>query len=45
VLEFDFVEAARSWHSSPACQAVAGERRVSAVADAVIVGRFEMPSA
>jgi uncharacterized protein (DUF1330 family) len=39
------MEAARSWYSSPAYQAVVGERHASAEADAVIVGGFEMPSA
>jgi uncharacterized protein (DUF1330 family) len=45
VLEFDSMEAARSWYSSPAYQAVVGERHASAEADAVIVGGFEMPNA
>jgi uncharacterized protein (DUF1330 family) len=45
VLEFDSVEAARDWHSSPAYQAIVGERHASAEADAVIVVGFEMPSA
>ena len=45
VLEFDSVEAARNWYSSPAYQAVVGERHASAEADAVIVAGFEMPSA
>ena len=43
VLEFDSVEAARSWYGSPAYQAVIGERLASADADAAIVGEFEMP--
>jgi uncharacterized protein (DUF1330 family) len=45
VLEFDSVDAARTWYSSPAYQAVVGERHASTQADAVIVGGFEMPSA
>jgi uncharacterized protein (DUF1330 family) len=43
VLEFDSVEAARSWYGSPAYQAVISERLASADADAAIVGEFEMP--
>ena len=45
VLEFDSVEAARNWYSSPAYQAVVGERHASTTGDAVIVGGLEMPSA
>ena len=45
MLEFDSVQAARNWYSSPAYQAVIGERHASTTADAVIVGGLEMPSA
>jgi uncharacterized protein (DUF1330 family) len=45
VLECDSVEAARDWYSSPAYQAVVGERHASAEANAVIVGGVEMPGA
>jgi uncharacterized protein (DUF1330 family) len=45
ILEFDSVEAARSWYRSPQYQAVVGERHASTEANAVIVGGFEMPPA
>lgn len=37
VLEFDSVDAARAWYSSPGYQAIIGERHASAEADAYIV--------
>ena len=43
VLEFDSVEAARSWYQSPEYQAVIGERHASTEANAAIVSGFEMP--
>jgi uncharacterized protein (DUF1330 family) len=44
MLEFDSVEAARTWYRSPAYQAVVGERHASADANGVLVGGFELPS-
>ncbi|MDT0635707.1 DUF1330 domain-containing protein [Spectribacter hydrogenoxidans] len=43
ILEFESVEAARSWYNSAGYQAVVGERHAAAEANAVIVGEFEMP--
>lgn len=45
VLEFDSVEAARNWYTSPAYQSVIGERHASADADVVIVPGVETPAA
>ncbi len=45
VLEFDSVDAARTWYGSPEYQSVVGERHAAAEANAVIVGGFEMPTA
>lgn len=42
ILEFESVEAARSWYNSADYQAVVGERHAAAEANAVIVGEFEM---
>jgi uncharacterized protein (DUF1330 family) len=43
VLEFESVEAARAWYTSPGYQAVVGQRHRAAEANAVIVGGFVMP--
>lgn len=43
VLEFESVDAARAWYTSPEYQAVVGERHAAAEANAAIVGGFEMP--
>lgn len=45
VLEFNSMEAARTWHDSPAYQAVVGELHAAAEVNGVIVGEFEMPGA
>ncbi len=41
VVEFDSVEAARNWYTSPAYQAIIVERHASAEADAVLVAGLE----
>lgn len=38
ILEFDSVEAARTWYKSPGYQAIVGQRHKAAEANAVIVG-------
>lgn len=43
VLEFDSVDAARTWYESPEYRAVIGERHASTEANAAIVSGFEMP--
>jgi uncharacterized protein (DUF1330 family) len=42
-VEFESVEAARSWYNSAEYQAVAGLRHAAAESNAVIIGGFEMP--
>jgi len=44
VLEFDSVEAARNWYTSPDYQAVVGLRHAAADSDAVIVAGIETPA-
>jgi uncharacterized protein (DUF1330 family) len=44
ILEFDSVDAARKWYTSPEYQAAIGERQSAADANAVIVSGFEMPT-
>jgi uncharacterized protein (DUF1330 family) len=44
VLEFDSVEAARAWYTSPDYQAAIPLRQAAADANAVIVAGFEMPT-
>ena len=43
VLEFDSVDAARTWYNSPEYQAAMPERLKAADCNAVIVSEFEMP--
>jgi uncharacterized protein (DUF1330 family) len=43
IVEFESVEAARSWYNSAEYQAVAGLRHAAAESNAVIIGGFEMP--
>jgi uncharacterized protein (DUF1330 family) len=45
VLEFESVDAAKTWYKSAAYQPLVGERRAAADSNAIIVGEFEMPSA
>ena len=45
IIEFDSVEAAKSWYNSSEYQAVVGMRHAAADSNAVIVSGFEMPSA
>jgi uncharacterized protein (DUF1330 family) len=44
IVEFESVEAARSWYNSPEYQAVVGLRHAAAESNAVIIGGFEMPA-
>ena len=43
ILEFDSVEAARTWYRSPEYQAVIGQRHTSGKSNAAILEGFEMP--
>jgi uncharacterized protein (DUF1330 family) len=43
VLEFESVDAARTWYESPEYQKVIGLRQAAADTNAVIVAGFEMP--
>jgi uncharacterized protein (DUF1330 family) len=45
ILEFDSVEAARNWYTSPEYQGCAGLRHAAADNKAAIVAGFEMPTA
>jgi uncharacterized protein (DUF1330 family) len=45
ILEFDSVDAAKSWYNSDEYQALIGERHAAAEGNAVIVSGFEMPGA
>jgi uncharacterized protein (DUF1330 family) len=44
IIEFDSVEAAREWYSSPDYQAAIPLRQAGADTDVVIVAGFEMPA-
>ena len=43
VLEFESVDAARTWYKSPGYQAIVGERHKAAETNAVIVGGLVIP--
>ena len=43
ILEFESVDAAKSWYNSPEYQAVIGKRHAAADTNAVVVSEFEMP--
>jgi uncharacterized protein (DUF1330 family) len=45
VLEFDSVEAARTWYRSSEYQAIVGERHACAESNAIIISGFQMPGA
>jgi len=44
IIEFESVEAARTWYHSPEYQAVIGQRHAAAHSNGVIISGFEMPT-